>query len=249
MTLVEVMVAIFVMVMLTLGILAVLMQSRRLTEGSIDEQTATTIASGYLEQMRNMDLGSLCNLDTNGTPQLAASYTIPTLYPQPDTSTEATPDPLATSVGTPPNPSTITPGTTPSGVVDNLKSFDMAKTYGSTNIGSSDTSDTSGGVTLNAVTATTTWQALWPGALNYPTTTTGTTSSTTTNPTPTTTTPGINDLHMNVWVWITDLSGTNANATKVYGITLFYTWQYKDGARIRYAMNSLRTIRSDVPTY
>ena len=249
MTLVEVVVAIFVMVMLTLGLLAVMMQSRRLTEGSIYQQTATTIAEGYLEQMRNMDLASLCNYDANGNAQLTASYTIPTLYPQPDASAEAISGPIATTIGTPPSPTSVTPGTTPSGVVDNLKSFDMTKGYGATNVSSADTTNSSGGVTVNAVTATSTWQALWPGANNYPTASTGTSSSTSTNPTPTTTTPGVNDLHMDLWVWVTDLSGTSATATKVYGITLFYSWQYRDGNRVRYAMNSLRTIRSNVPTY
>lgn len=247
MTLAEVLIAIFVMALLTLGILSILIQSRRLTEGSIYQQTATTVASGYLEQLRNMDLASLCNYDTNGNAQLTASYTLPTLYPQPDTSTEATSDPIATTPGTPPSPSSITPGTTPSGIVDNLKSFDMTKSYGVANVNAVDT--TGGSTNLNSVTAKTTWPAIWPGAQNYPAATTGTTSTSSSNPTPTTTTPGVNDLHMNVWVWITDLSGTAPNATKVYGITLFYTWQYQDGNRVRYAMNSLRAIRSDVPSF
>lgn len=245
MTLVEVVVAIAIMAMLSLGILSVLMQSRRLTEGSIYQETANTIASGYMEQMRSMDLAVLCNYDTNGNAQLTASYTIPTLYPQPDSGVEATSDPLATTPGSPPAPSSIVLGTTPTGTVDNLKSFDMSKTATAGNVSAVDTS----GSGVNAVTTTTTWPLLWPNALNYPASTTGTTSTTAQNPTPTTTTPGINDLHLNLWVWVTDLSGTSASATKVYGITLYYTWQYRDGNRVRYAMNTLRTIRSSVPTF
>lgn len=252
-TLAEVVVAMGILAILLLGVLAILTQSRRTTDESIYQGTATTIATGYMEQLRSMDLAFLCNYDTNGNAQLTASYSIPTLYPQPDVNSEATPDPLSTTPGTPPALSSITPGTTPNGLVDNLKSFDMAKSIGAANVGVQDTSNTStaGGTTSTAtvVTARSTWPALWPNARNYPTASTGSTTGGAVNPTPTTTTPGVTDLHLNLWVWVRDLTGATPKAQKVYGITLYYTWQYRDGAKVRYAMNTLHAIRSSVPTF
>jgi prepilin-type N-terminal cleavage/methylation domain-containing protein len=254
-SLVEVMISIVVLSILTMGILATLLQSRRATEGSIYQVTATTVATGYLEQLKTMNLASLANIDSSGIAQLGTSYPIPTLYPQPDANTEATSDPLYTSIGSPPAITSLTLGTTPTGgtIVDNLKSFDMAKNAGDANINVKDTSNTAtvGGTTtnINSVAIYTTWPLVWPGAQNYPATTMGTVTTTTVNPTPTTTTPGLNDLHMNIWVWITDLSGTTTNAQKVYGIRMYYQWQYQDGKKTRYAIDSLYAIRSSVPNF
>jgi type II secretory pathway pseudopilin PulG len=255
-SLVEVMMSIVVLSLLTLGVLAALLQSRRATEGSVYQVTATTVATGYLEQLKSMNLGQLiAPLNSEGVPDFSTSYMIPTLYPQPDANAEATSDPLYTSIGTPPALSSITLGTTPSGgfIVDNLKSFDMAKNAGDANIGVVDTTNTGtvGGTStnINSVEAYTTWQAIWPGAQNYPAATTGTVTTTIKNPTPTTTTPGVNDLHMNIWVWVTNLSGTTTNAANVYGITLYYAWQYQDGGRTRYAIDSLYAVRSSVPNF
>jgi hypothetical protein len=104
---------------------------------------------------------------------------------------------------------------TPTGVVDNLQSFDMDAR---TNAG------------------TTTWAAIWPGA------------NTALTPYPSTT-PGKSDLRMNFWVQISDLTPTASSKCKAYGMVIVYTWQYVDGNKIRYAMDSVRTVRSAVQTF
>lgn len=54
-TLVEIMIAAAVLSIVGLGTVSGLLQARKMTEGSIRSGTATTIAQGYLEQMKNMD--------------------------------------------------------------------------------------------------------------------------------------------------------------------------------------------------
>lgn len=61
-TLVEIMVAISIMAIVAFGSVSGLLQSRKLTESSIYLNTATTIAQGYIEQMKNMEY-SLIDLD------------------------------------------------------------------------------------------------------------------------------------------------------------------------------------------
>jgi hypothetical protein len=219
MSLVEVMIAIAVFTVIMGGLLAAFIQSRRLTESSIYQNTAVTIVTGYLEQMKSMSINSLINADTGGNAQLGSSYAIPTMY------SDALTDPLQTSTGSPPALSSITPGVTPAGgaIVDNLKTFDMMKDLSAQNYTSTDTSNT---------TVARTWSQTWPGAQAFPTTT-----------------PGAKDLHLNLWVWVTDLSGTASYTNKVYGITIMYTYQVLDGARARYFTGIARSIRSTVPSY
>ncbi len=59
MSLLEVMSGMAILSMVSLGILAALLQSRRLTEGSIYQNTAVTAAQGYIEQMKNMEFDEL----------------------------------------------------------------------------------------------------------------------------------------------------------------------------------------------
>lgn len=58
-TLVEVMIAALIFSIVGFGTLTGLIQSRRLTEGSIYLATATTVAQGYIEQMKNMEFSLL----------------------------------------------------------------------------------------------------------------------------------------------------------------------------------------------
>jgi type II secretory pathway pseudopilin PulG len=221
MTLVEVMIAASVLALATGGVFASLMQSRRLTEGSVVQNSALTIVQGYVEQMKNMELRDLLGgaLDAKGNPILASgSYTIPTKLD------DVTADPLVRSTGAIPALSSLTPGTTPSRLIDNLKNFDILKDSTDTTF---DTSDTS-----YAYTTQVAWSTIWPGAANFPSTTVGR-----------------NDLKMNVWVWITDLSASGTAAQKVYGITVIYTWQYRDGGQPKYILGTVRAIRSTVPTF
>jgi hypothetical protein len=220
MTLVEVAIALSILALSLGGILAALIQSRRLTEGSVSQNSALTIVQGYVEQMKNMELMQIVNSTTDpasgGIASLGSSFSIPTRYKEPPaTGSDDGLDPLNTSTGAPPSLSSITPGVTPSGVVDNLKDF-------------SDNSGLQG--------AATAWSTIWPGAKNYPTPSSLVQTSTAY--------PG--DLHLNMWVWVQDLSG--GNAANVYGITVIYTWQFTDGAKVRYLTGTVRSIRSAVPT-
>lgn len=222
MTLLEVIVALTVLSLSMGGIFAALMQSRRLTEGSVVQASALTIVQGYVEQMKNMELLQLVGgtTDANGNLVLTTtSYSIPTRLD------DTTLDTLQTSTGSPPSLSSLTPGVTPSGIVDNLKNFDIAKDTSATTETSTDTSST-------AATAPVAWSSVWPNAQNYPTGTIGKT-----------------DLKLNLWVWISDLSASTSLSAKVYGITVIYTWQYKDGSRTRYNIGTVRSIRSSVPTF
>lgn len=222
MTLAEVMVALAVLTLALGGILATLLQSRRLTERSVTQNSALTIVQGYIEQMKNMELVQVTGgQDLKGNPVLVpASHAIPTLLDS------TTPDGLLTSAGTPPALNTITPGITPEGIVDNLRALDTAKDYSATSSTSTDTSGT-------GTTQSTTWSAIWPKARTFPSARVG-----------------LTDLKLNLWVWVSDLSNTStAQAQRVFGITIIYTWQYRDGARTQYAIGSVRTIRSVVPTF
>ena len=232
MTLVEIGLAMAILAMVLGGVLAALIQSRRLTEGSVSQNSAMTIVQGYVEQIKNMDLKDVVNSGTDpasgGVASLTSSFFIPTRYKDPPTSgSDDGLDSLQTSTGLPPSLSQLTPGVTPAvnpatgtGVIkDNLKDF-------------SDLSGASGSAT--------TWANAWPGRQNDPDST---------QVTAPTLTPYPGDLHLNMWVWVQDLTGSTPNAALVYGITVIYTWQYRDGSRIRYIMGTVRTIRSAVPTF
>jgi Tfp pilus assembly protein PilV len=217
MTLVEVVIAMTVLAIAMGGIFATLLQSRRLTEGSVVQASALTIVQGYVEQMKSLEILELVGgtTDIYGKPVLTTtSYAIPTR------SDSTTLDPLMTSTGTPPDLSTIVPGVTPNGVVDNLKNFDIAK-----DISEAEKSSTS-------VATPVAWSSVWPKAKNYPSGTVGS-----------------SDLKINLWVWITDLSGTSILSSKAYGITVIYTWQYNDGRKAKYNIGTIRSIRSSVPTF
>jgi len=226
MTLVELMFAVGIVTIAVGGIFATFLQSRRLTEGSVYQNAALTIVQGYIEQIKNMDLGQMLGSttnDSNGNPIPATgSYSIPVYYDK------NTIDALKTSTGTPPTIASINSGVTPTGVQDNLKGIDMAKDLDAVAMNNVD--DLSYAMTANA-----TWQSVWPGALDY---TTAVPASTT----------GKKDLHMNVWIWIKDESVAAQRSTKIYSITVIYTWAYTDGGRVRYATDIVRSLRSAVAT-
>lgn len=212
-TIVEIAVSLTILALVMAGVIAVLIQSRRLTEGSIYQNSATAIVQGYIEQMKNMELSDLpyysgtTLVAGNGTSADANlsyyKYTSNTLFAGPqsgcgannDVSTqldESTRDPLFISSGDPPSLSSITLGTdAPSGVIDNVKLIDINQTP-------SDNSD---------------------------------------------------DLQIRIWLWIKDLTGGSGSATTVRSITIIYQTRFKDGGRFRYSIGTVRTIRSDVPTF
>ena len=217
---------------LATGIAASLIQSRRLTEGSVAQANAQAAVESYMEQMENMLLTDLtCPFKNDGT-QLADAQGNPTfgalgMIPTRKTNAVQPDDVLVWS-----NPaaipllSNVTPGVTPTttfpGVVDNLKEIPS---------------------TPNNPGQLTTWATLWPTANNA--TPAGAPPLATPN-------PSTNNLHMDIWVWVTDLSQPNAatgpgnkngNAQTVYAITVIYMWRNSSG---EYFIGTLHSIRSSL---
>jgi type II secretory pathway pseudopilin PulG len=148
MTLLEVVVAMFVLALVFGGMLDALAQTHRMNAAVIAQSNATAIAQGYMEQLKTMLLSEFINssgTDANSSPQLTATYSLPTCQSPSATAVQLYTTPptvlVSTLLGSP-------PGTTPTGanVVDNLQSFDVDNT---------------------ASTATTTWSAVWPHATSY----------------------------------------------------------------------------------
>ncbi len=212
MTLVETMVSLTILLLIMGGLLATMIQSRRLTEGSIRRNMATNIATSFVEQIKGMDISSL------------VLNPIPTKDNDLSTGTDA----LNVSSGTPPSLSSLTPGITPANTAtttyaDNLKDFPLY------------TNDTlSSGVASTWTTPAS--SAIWPGA-------------TTAGPA----TPYVNDLHLNIWVWVSDMNASNTNtavaANTAFSVTVIYTWRVADGGRIRYFMDEVHCIISNVTAY
>lgn len=185
-TLIEVLISSLVLAILSGGILSMIIQSRRLTEGSIVQNSVVTVMQGYIEQAKSMEY-SLLAPSLPSAPSI--NPTIPTVLDQ------ETPDPLTLSWGTPP---TTMPaiGTTPTGAVTNTKTIAIKN-------------------------------------------------------------PAVNpndSITLTIWIWVQDLtaipnniSGSNAITSKA--ITIIYTYQFRDGGRTRSTRNSIRTIRSVVPSF
>lgn len=195
MTLVEVMVSLTILMLIFAGLLSTIIQSRRLTEGSIRRSLATQIATSYLEQIKAMPVTSIVQNP---------------LQTQDD---QVTNDYLNVSTGSIPSLKSFNAGTTPSGVADNLKDFPM---YSAGSSG-----------------APSTWASIWPGASTAPSTT-----------------PYVNDLHLNIWVWVSDMSSYGVVATgTAYSVTMIYTWRVNDGGRVRYYDDETHAIVSSVSAF
>jgi len=110
MTLVEVAVAMLILSMVIVILLGSLLQSRRLTEASIYQNTANIILQGYIEQMKNMEVAEL------------------TASPIRTRLDQTVLDTLATSPLPVIDKSTVVLGTIPAGVVNNLKVIDVNNT-------------------------------------------------------------------------------------------------------------------------
>lgn len=136
MTLFEVLIAGAVGVMLIGGLLASLIQSRRLTEGSIYQNSANTLMQGYVEQIKNMQFAELPCLNSGGTISAGLVVGHPgrlmtrsIVRVTAGGATENQSDPLDISTATTiPAPSAILESTLPTGVVDNVKTFDINQT-------------------------------------------------------------------------------------------------------------------------
>ncbi len=112
-----------VMVIILGGVLASLIQSRRLTEGSIYQNSTVTIMQGYIEQIKNMEFSQV-NVSPATTP--TTPVTLATVQDQ------STPDALTLSTGSPPSTMPAI-GTTPTGAVNNTKIFDINNTPANAN--------------------------------------------------------------------------------------------------------------------
>jgi len=112
----EVMISVLVMAMVFGGAFATIILTRRLTEGSIYQNSTVTIIQGYMEQMKTMEFSEL-----TVSPSSNVFLQLPTVQDQ------VTPDKLTLSWGSPP---TTMPaiGTTPSNAVNNTKVFDINNT-------------------------------------------------------------------------------------------------------------------------
>jgi prepilin-type N-terminal cleavage/methylation domain-containing protein len=119
-TLIEVLIASLVMTILLCGILSTMLQSRRLTEGSIVQNSANTILQGYIEQIKALDFNSLPY-----SPATAPNPPVPatSLYVATEIGS-GTSDRLYLSAGSPPT-SMPALGTSPTGAVDNTKSIPL----------------------------------------------------------------------------------------------------------------------------
>lgn len=232
----------FVMTIICAGVIAGLIQSRKLTEGSIAQGSALAAAESYMEQMRGMSLAILINdtsgvLDSaqnpkpnngNGTALGTTSYQILTELDN------VTTDSLWTSTGTPPDigaPGFNPSNGSPAGAIDNLKDIPSNPL----NLGN--TLSWSAPTTIG----TTTFPAVWPNAHNY-TDGNGTAF----------TAPSQFNIHVNFWVWVQDISvgtGLPADQHNAYAITLIYSWKFWNGIYYQTFTGSLRTIRSVVPTW
>lgn len=132
-------VASFILVILSAGIFGALIQTRKLTEGSIRQNSANTIIQGYVEQIKNMELSELPYITKAGTLMpgvIAGSPAVLQTRSATQVSDPSDPtklinqaDPFTISTSTAiPALSAILSMTPPAGVTDNIKIFDINNT-------------------------------------------------------------------------------------------------------------------------
>jgi len=233
MTLVEVMVAMLIAVLIMTGVAGGLIQSTKSAAGSMTEISVEAAVESYLEQMQSMPLSSLitpnqANNKPCTNPDGTPNWAAGGIIPTQKTNATQADDVLEWSNSGSGNPT-----------IPSLSTF----TPGITPAGVVDNLKEIPGDPNNPGSAPTGgWAAIWPKA-NLAT-------ANVTNPAPKT-----NNLHMNVWVWITDLSAPtpgastanpNGNVQSVYGITVIYTWQSNNGFGPQYHMGVLHCIRSNL---
>lgn len=116
------------MTLILIGVFAALVQLRRLTEGSISQNSALTAVQGYIEQMKNMEFGDLPYLDASGAliagPIAGAPAQIPTRLDESTTDSLT----ISTVLPIPATETILSAGEPPAGVVENLKTIDINQT-------------------------------------------------------------------------------------------------------------------------
>jgi type II secretory pathway pseudopilin PulG len=124
-TIIEVVMGVAIMALVFTGVMGAFIQSRRLTEGSVFQNSAITVVQGYLEQIKNMDFHEIPYYEGANLKRGRIGTNDNVIYTLLDANT---PDVLRISSGAPLNAKTITPGTVPAGVVDNYKLIDINDT-------------------------------------------------------------------------------------------------------------------------
>ncbi len=122
MTLVEVVTAICVIALVSTSLIAASILIRRLTEVAVYQSSVSAVMQGYLEQIKNMPYDMLPISPAAGTTMDAGYAGVYGLATQKD---DITADPLVLSPLPLISPSALRPPTVPSGVYDNVKTFDV----------------------------------------------------------------------------------------------------------------------------
>ncbi len=190
MTLVEVMAAVIILSMVLLGVLQGMLQSRRMTEGSIRQASVGSLVQGYIEQIKSIKYADTGNA-------------------------------LTTSPATTPGAGLLADWQTAGNIIV-AKDSSQADTTLCLAAGPAPTA-------LPVINSLPTDASMHVESVDIDNIASNTDNST-----------------LSMWVWINDLSGTNV--VKCKSIVIVYQWTVKDGGRVRYYSDMMRTIRSIVPT-
>jgi hypothetical protein len=174
--------------MVILGVLQAMLQSRRMTEGSVRQSSVASLVQGYLEQFKSVKYADPAN--GNALPSSPAT----------------------------------TPATTAAWAAYSLPAKDSNQNDITIYlcVGAAPT-------TLPAVSTLPTDVSLHTETVDIDNINSGNDNST-----------------LSMWVWVNDLTGTNV--VKCKSIVIVYQWTVRDGGRVAYFSDMMRTIRSIVPT-
>ena len=197
-TVVEVMIACGILAIVVLGVLQGMLQSRRMTEGSIRQATTASLVQGYLEQIKNLKFASTSNA----------------LPSSPATSPGTTVADWQAYVGT--------PGTDDSNPTLLLKDSGQNDVIFCLCVGAAPT-------TLPDISTL-------PSDVSYHTESVDIDNINS----------NADNTTLNMWIWINPLTGTNLQDCK--SIVIVYQYTVRDGGRVRYFSDMMRTVRSIVPT-
>jgi prepilin-type N-terminal cleavage/methylation domain-containing protein len=214
MTLIEVMTAVMLIAVLFTGIIGGIIQAHRIGASSVAQASVLATVESDMEQMKSMPLSQLL-----GSPDAYGNY------PSSTWTKASWPIPTLGSDPVPANnglvwsdPAQIpNPSTLVAGQNPTINNSHNVIVDNLKNIIADP----------NNEGAATSWSSIWPGAIQLPGTN-----------------PKSNDLHLNIWVWVSDLSNPGSNVQGAYGITIIYTWQLNDGFGTKYFMGTLHAIRS-----
>jgi type II secretory pathway pseudopilin PulG len=133
-SLVELLIATTILAMIVVAVFGSLLQSRRLSEGSISQNSAVAIVQGYIEQMKSMEFTDLPYTMSGSTTIVSGASTAVPSGQVPTRLDEKTVDPLVLSTAlTFPALSTITLSPQSiTNVKDNIKVVDINKTPSTT---------------------------------------------------------------------------------------------------------------------